>query len=82
LRYTRFQTTDFDASLPKFAPRLFVMGISGLLVAVLMIGDVVGGLLIECHSARGRQALGLQPGVGGFPHLFDRQVRRGGRFFL
>ena len=82
MRYARRQLMEFDTQRLEVAERHFAVRPSGLLIAVLMIGAEVGSLLITCPPGRGRQALGLQPGVGGLPHLFDRQVERFGRFFL
>ena len=82
MRYARLQLTDFDAQGTQVAERLLAVSLSGLLVAALIIGYMIGRFLIEGHSDRWRQALGLQPSIGGLANLFDRQVQCGGCFFL
>ena len=80
--YARLQLTDFDTQGAQAAERLFAMSFSGLLIAALIIGHPIRRLPVVRHPGRGRQVLGLQPGVGGFAHLFYGQVQRHGRFFL
>ena len=82
MRYARRQLMEFDTQRMEVAKRHFAVSPSGLLVAVLVVDDSFRRFLIDRHPGRGWQALGLQPGVGGLPHLFDRQVERFGRFFL
>ena len=82
MRYAGRQLTEVDTQGTQAAERLLAMSLSGLLVAVLIIGHPLGRFLIESHAGRGRQAPGRQPGIGRLPHLFDGQVERFGRFFL
>ena len=80
--YARGQVTDFDTQGTQAAERLWAMSLSGLLVAVLVVGHPFGRFLIKSPAGRGRQAPGRQVAVGRLPHLFDRQVQGVGRFFL
>ena len=82
MRHTAVQATEFDTQLVQPPQGVPAVSLAGLSVAMLVIGNQVGRLLVDRRSTAGREALGLQPGAGGLVHLLDGQVERIGRFFL
>ena len=58
------------------------MGLSGLLVAALVVRDLRGRFAVLPASGRGGQVLGLDPDARRVADLLDGQVEARGRFFL
>ena len=58
------------------------MGLSGLLVAALVVRDLRGRFAVLPASGRGGQVLGLDPDARRVADLLDGQVEARSRFFL
>ena len=73
---------DIDAEFSKASSGGFRMGLSGLLVAALVVLDPLGRFAVLLASGRGGQRLGLDPDARRLADLLDGEVEARGRFFL
>ena len=74
--------TRIEAELPQTLESLLRVRFAGLQVAMLIVGDPLGGLAIDLGAGRPGQRLSRQPRVGGEANLFDSQVGGVEFFFL
>jgi hypothetical protein len=73
MRHTRFQGAAFDAQLVQPPQGRFTVGLGGLMVATLVIGDPIDRLLVDSRPTPRRVALSQQVAVGRILHLFEFQ---------
>ena len=72
---------ELDAESAKASPRRLRVGLPRLLVAMLVIGDSLGGLLILLPARPGRQGQSLAPRASCVADLLDGEIGGLGRFF-
>ena len=73
--------TELDAESAKASPCRLPVGLPRLLIAKLVIGDSLGGVLVLLTACPRREGQSLAPRAGCVADLLDREIRGLGRFF-